>query len=132
LLVHLRAVWEEGCTCCPGRSAQTKSHRSGTYVTVELQATLQHPMYSTTARQLRANSSGGVQDMWVAGVPAHTAGLSETNTLQATSCCSSSAKCTKPTWLVNWTYVEGATIAGACATNLRPSNHTCPPIHSVC
>jgi hypothetical protein len=36
-LVHLRAVWEEGCTCCPGRSAQTKSHRPGTYVTVELQ-----------------------------------------------------------------------------------------------
>jgi hypothetical protein len=39
VLVHLRAVWEEGCTCCPGRSAQTKSHRSGTYVTVELQGT---------------------------------------------------------------------------------------------
>jgi hypothetical protein len=39
-LVHLRAVWEEGCTCCPGRSAQTKSHRSGTYVTVELPALL--------------------------------------------------------------------------------------------
>ena len=30
-------LWEEGCTCCPGRSAQTKSHRSGTYVTVEVQ-----------------------------------------------------------------------------------------------
>jgi hypothetical protein len=30
-------VWAEGCTCCPGRSAQTKSHRSGAYVTFELQ-----------------------------------------------------------------------------------------------
>ena len=27
--VHSRAVWEQGCTCCPGRSAQTKSHRLG-------------------------------------------------------------------------------------------------------
>jgi hypothetical protein len=55
-LVPLRAVWEEGCTCCPGRSAQTKSHRSGTYVTVELQvnapATSQCSQHTQHSQQL--------------------------------------------------------------------------------